>query len=149
MRKTASRGSLGRPESGTRDSRLPSKLSFSLPTVTGIARRTLTYEAVARDRNPHVRSAAGQARGVRGAPVGLGDSLDDGQAQSGAACRAALIGPGETLEGARKELGRDAGPGIGYMQLDETISFHRSQPDRRSSVVQRVVNQVRQGLLEA
>src|ERR671930_31409 len=49
------------------------------------------------------------ARGARGAAVGLGDRVHDGEAETGAAARSALVEAAEALERTWHELGREAG----------------------------------------
>ena len=55
---------------------------------------------------------------MRGATMGAGDSLCDGQTKTGPSAGASRVRAAEPLEGTREVVGLKAWPLIGYMQLN-------------------------------
>jgi hypothetical protein len=88
---------------------------------------------------PHARLAT-----VRG-----GDHVDDRQAQAAAMPGAARVRAAEALERVRQKDLRQTGAIVEDVQLDMAVGGVRAQRDRAGSVTQRIVDEVRQRLLDA
>ena len=82
------------------------------------------------------------------ASVGLGDGADDRQSEANAAAGSGRVLAGEAVERAGQELRVKAGAAVAEMDLDRHRPLPRAQRDRPRSVVQRVVEEVRQRLMD-
>ena len=81
-------------------------------------------QPVGRERDPDVGAAVGAVAGVRFAAVCVGDRVDDGEPEAGAAAAACFVGAGEAFEGVGQELGWEAWAFVDDMQLDAPVFGH-------------------------
>ena len=73
---------------------------------------------LARQLDPDVGPAAVAVGGVRAAPVGAGDRLDDRQAEPRAIASPSLVGAAEALEGPVEEVVRESRSAVLDMDLE-------------------------------
>src|SRR5438270_9583697 len=81
--------------------------------------------------------------------MGLGDRADDRETQSDATASTGRIAATEAIEGVRQKLLAEAGPPVGQVYLHRAGGQPCAQRGRSGAVTYRVVDEVRDGLLDA
>src|SRR5690348_13881816 len=137
---------LSRSKNGAERSR--SKRSYCAGSQVSVA-KAASIADVQRELQPHVGAAALAAPSACPAAVRGGDRGHDREAEPGAAARAGAVCTGEPLEGVLDEVRRKAGPLVRHVEFDRVASRDRTQGDLPGAVAQRVVDQVRERLLES
>src|ERR1700693_5681709 len=95
----------------------------------GLPRHSTTWQ-----REPDVRTPFRPVRGAGRAAVRLRDQRDDREPEPAPTAASRLVGAAEAVERAIREGAGEAGAGVGDVQLDDVIAFHREELDRTSAV---------------
>ena len=85
----------------------------------------------------------------RASSVSGRDGADDREPEAGAAAASCGVGAGESVEGMCEELRREAGSFVCHVQLYLSVVARGGEVDGAVSVAERVVDEVRECLLES
>src|SRR5262249_30342462 len=101
-----------------------------------------------REREPDVSPTRGRVGRMRLAAMGFGDRLHDREAETRSLPAPAGVGAREALERLPEKAGRETFTLVAHVQLDAPVAACRGKVYRSPSVAERVVDQVRERLLE-